>query len=141
MLDINSTFLIQLGFFLAFMVILNNFLFVPMRQYRARRQRTIDELKATAGGSEATLATLSADYSRKIGQAREEIGALRASARRETLELQKSMLEEARRQVVLTVDAAEDQLAKETAAAREFLARESGTLAASITAKILGRAV
>jgi F-type H+-transporting ATPase subunit b len=141
MLDINGTFLIQLGLFLAFMVILNQFLFVPMRAYRARRQRTIDELKATAGGSDAALAALSSEYSRKIGQAREEIGTLRATARRETLELQKSMLEEARRQVVLTVDAAEDELARETKAAREALARESQILANAITAKILGRAV
>ena len=68
MLDINWTFLTQLGFFLAFMAIVNLFLFRPMRAYLARRQRTIDNLKATAGGSESALAEISAEYTRKIAR-------------------------------------------------------------------------
>lgn len=140
MLAINGTFLIQLGLFLAFMAILNVFLFRPMREYRARRQRTIDGLRATAGGSDAALAALTADYSLKITTAREEIHTLRATARRETLELQKSMLEEAKRQAVIAIGAAEDELAKEITAARSYLAGESQALAVSISAKVLGRA-
>ena len=36
----------HLGFFLAFMLIVNQLLFRPMRAYLARRQRTIDNLRA-----------------------------------------------------------------------------------------------
>ena len=52
----------------------------------------------------------------------------------------KTALDEAKRQAILTVDAAEDELAKEVAAARAHLQRETRALAAAISAKVLGRA-
>jgi F-type H+-transporting ATPase subunit b len=140
MLDINWTFFTQLGFFLAFMAIVNLFLFRPMRAYLARRQRTIDNLKATAGGSEAELSEVAAEYTRKIAAAREENLSCRADVRRQTLSEQKALLDEAKRQAILTVDDAEDDLAKEVAAARAHLQQETRALAAAISAKFLGRA-
>ena len=141
MLDINWTCLAQLGFFLAFMVIVNLFLFRPMRMYLARRQRTIDNLKATAGGSEAEIASIAAEYGAKIAAAREENLSCRADVRKEALREQKEKLDEAKRLAILAVDAAEDDLAKEVAAARDHLQRETRALAAAISAKVLGRAV
>jgi len=141
MLDINWTFLVQLGFFLAFTVIVNLFLFRPMRMYLARRQRTIDNLKATAGGSESELAAISAEYSAKIAAAREENLSCRADVRKEALREQKEKLDEAKRLAILAVDAAEDDLAKEVGTARDHLQRETRALAAAISAKVLGRAV
>jgi F-type H+-transporting ATPase subunit b len=141
MLDINWTFLVQLGFFLSFMLIVNLFLFRPMRAYLARRQRTIDNLKATAGGSESALAELSADYSRRMAAARDENLSCRADVRKEALAEQRALIDEAKRQAILTVDAAEDELAKEVAAARDHLRSEMRGLADAISAKVLGRAV
>ena len=140
MLDINWTFLAQLGFFLAFMVIVNLLLFRPMRMYLARRQRTIDNLKATAGGSESALSEISAEYARKIAAGREEILARRTEVRRKVLAEQKALLDEAKRRAILAVDAAEDDLAKEVAAARTSLQHEARAHAAAIFVKILGRA-
>ena len=139
MLDINWTFFTQLGFFLAFMAIVNLFLFRPMRAYLARRQRTIDNLKSTAGGSESALSEISAEYTRKITAAREENLSGRADVRKQALAEQKTVLDEAKRQAILTVDAAEDDLAKEVAAARAYLQHETRALAAAIAAKVLGR--
>jgi F-type H+-transporting ATPase subunit b len=140
MLDINWTLFTQLGFFLAFMAIVNLLLFRPMRAYLARRQRTIDNLKATAGGSDSALSEIAAEYTRKIAAAREVNLSSRASIRKQALAEQKTLLEEARRQGILAVDAAEDDLAKEVAAARAHLERETRTLAGAISAKVLGRA-
>lgn len=139
MLDINWTFFTQLGFFLAFMAIANLFLFRPMRAYLARRQRTIDELKATAGGSTSVLSEIAAEYTRKITAAHEENLSCRADIRKQALAEQKTVLDEAKRQAILTVDAAEDDLAKEVAAARAHLERETRALATAISAKVLGR--
>ena len=140
MLDINWTLFAQLGFFLAFMAIVNLFLFRPMRAYLARRQRTIDNLKATAGGSESALAEIAGEYTRKIAAAREENLACRADVRKQALAEQKTRIDEARRQAILTVDAAEDDLKKEVAAACAHLERETRSLAAAISTKVLGRA-
>jgi F0F1-type ATP synthase membrane subunit b/b' len=139
MLDINWTFFTQLGFFLAFMVIVNLLLFRPMRAYLARRQRTIDNLKATAGGSASVLSEISTEYTRRITSAREEILSGRTDVRKQALAEQKTVLDEAKRQAILTVDAAEDDLAKEVAAARTHLQHETRALAAAIAAKVLGR--
>jgi F-type H+-transporting ATPase subunit b len=141
MLDINWTFWVQLGFFLGFMLIVNLFLFRPMRAYLARRQRTIDNLKATAGGSESALAELSSEYTRKLTAAREENLSCRADVRKEALAEQRALIEEAKRQAILTVDAAEDELKKEVEAARAHLRSELRGLTDGITAKVLGRAV
>lgn len=140
MLDINWTFLAQLGFFLAFMAIVNLFLFRPMRAYLARRQRTIDNLRATAGGSEAALTEIATAYTGRITAAREENLSCRADVRKQAMAEQRSLLDEAKRQAILAVDAAEDELAKEIAAARAHLERETRVLAAAISAKVLGRA-
>jgi len=140
MLDINWTFFTQLGFFLAFMAIVNHFLFRPMSAYLARRQRTIDNLKETAGGSESALSEISTEYTRKIAAAREENLSCRADDRKQALAQQQTVLAEARRQAVLTVDSAEDDLAKDVASARAHLERETRALAAAISAKVLGRA-
>ena len=141
MLDINWTFLTQLGFFLAFMAIVNTLLFRPMRAYLARRQRTIDNLKATAGGSESALAEIAAAYTAKIAAAREENLSCRADVRKQSLAEQKAALDEAKRQAILYVDAAEDDLAKEVVAARAHLEHEMRVLAGAISAKVLGRAL
>ena len=141
MLDINWTFLVQLGFFLAFMAIVNLLLFRPMRAYLARRQRTIDNLRATAGGSEAALSQISGEYARKIAAAREENLSCRADVRKEALAEQRVLIEEAKRQAILTVDAAEDELAVEVAAARAYMQHEVRALTDAISAKVLGRAV
>ena len=141
MLDINWTFLVQLGFFLAFMAIVNLLLFRPMWAYLARRQRTIDNLRATAGGSESALSQLSSEYARKIAAAREENLSCRADVRKEALAEQRVLIEEAKRQAILTVDAAEDELAVEVAAARAYMQREVRALTDAISAKVLGRAV
>jgi F-type H+-transporting ATPase subunit b len=140
MLSINGTFLVQLGFFLAFMLVVNVFLFRPMRVYLARRQRTIDNLRASAGGSETAIAEISASYTRRITEAREEMTGCRASARKDALGKQRAILEEAKRQAILEVDAAEDQMKKEVAAARDYLNREVQALGGAIAGKVLGRA-
>lgn len=140
MLDINWTFLTQLGFFLAFMAIVNLFLFRPMRAYLARRQRTIDNLRANAGGSETALAAISSEYTDKIAAAREENLSCRADVRKQAIREQKAMIDEARRQAILTINAAEDDLAGQVSVGRDHLERETRTLAAAISAKLLDRA-
>lgn len=140
MLDINWTFLTQLGFFLAFMAIVNLFLFRPMRAYLARRQRTIDNLRANAGGSETALAAISSEYANKIAAAREENLSCRADVRKQAIREQKAMIDEARRQAILTINAAEDDLAKQVAVGRDHLERETRALATAISAKLLDRA-
>jgi F-type H+-transporting ATPase subunit b len=141
MLDINWTFLAQLGFFLAFMLIVNVMLFRPMRAYLARRQRTIENLRATAGGSDAALTALTEDYARRVAAIREENLSCRADVRKETMREQRVLLDEAKRQAILSVDAAEDELKREVDAARAHLKNEMRSLSAAISGKVLGRAL
>lgn len=141
MLEINGTFLVQLGFFLAFTLMVNVLVFRPMRAYLARRQRTIDNLRSGAGGAESTLAELSASYTRRMSEATDEMLGCRASARKDALAKQRELLETAKRQAVIEVDAAEDELKAEVAAARGQLERDARALAASIAAKVAGRAL
>jgi N-glycosylase/DNA lyase len=78
---------------------------------------------------------------REVAAAREENLSCRADVRKQALAEQKTMLDEARRQAILTVDAAEDELKKEVEAARANLRGEMRALTDAISAKIIGRAV
>jgi len=141
MLEINGTFLVQLGFFLAFMLMVNVLVFRPMRAYLARRQRTIDNLRSDAGGAEGMLAELAATYTGRITAAREEMLGCRASARKDGLGKQRVILDEAKRQAVIAVDAAGDELQREVIAARAQLELDARSLAAAIATKVAGRAL
>jgi len=140
MIKLDWTLLVQAAIFLSFLVYLNVYLLRPLRRYLERRQETIEGLRAAGGDQEAELETLQSEYSRKIAGAHDELLSQRSAARKEMMDIQSSLIEEARKEAHLELSRAEDELAGEVRKARETLAAESRALASMISSKILGRA-
>lgn len=140
MIALDWTFPVQLVIFLLFVAYLNFALLQPMSRYLARRKETLEQQRSSGGSKDADLETLRKEYAEKVNSAREELLAQRSAARKEAMATQSSILEDARRDANGELATAEGELEKEVAAAKERLARDSHSLAASISTKILGRA-
>jgi F-type H+-transporting ATPase subunit b len=140
MIKLDWTLLVQLAIFLSFVAYLNVALLQPMARYLTRRKETLEQQRTSGGSKDAELEKLQREYSEKVNAAREEMLARRTAARKETMSAQNSLLEAARKDAGRVLEAAEAELAAEIAAAKERLGRDSRSLAASISTKILGRA-
>ena len=140
MIKLDWTLLVQLAIFLSFVAYLNVALLQPMARYLARRKETLEQQQSSGGTRDAELEKLQREYSEKVNAAREEMLAQRTAARKETMGTQNSLLEAARKEAGKELEAAEAELAAELAAAKERLGRDSHSLAAAISTRILGRA-
>jgi len=141
MINLDYTVLVQMAIFLAFVLYLNTFLLKPLGSYLRRRKDTIENLRASGGDQETTLERLQKDYRQKIDAAREAMLEQRTTAKKEAVNIQNSILDEAKMEAGQELNRAEAELAKDAAAARQRLSDESSALAAMITEKVLGRVV
>ncbi|MFC1657448.1 ATP synthase F0 subunit B [Candidatus Moduliflexota bacterium] len=130
-----------MAIFLAFVFYLNTFLLKPLGSYLRRRKETIENLRAAGGDQDSTLEQLQKDYRQKIDAARETMLEQRTTAKKEAVDIQNSILDEAKKEAGQELSTAEAELAEDAAAARQRLSGESSALAAMITEKVLGRVV
>lgn len=140
MISLDWTLFVQMAIFLAFVVYLNNFLLKPLAAYVARRKATIEGLQESGGEQDAALETIQEDYTRKLNEAHDEMLAQRTSARKEAVDLQNSILEEAKKESYQELSKGESELKKDIVSARQNLEQEARALATAISGKILGRA-
>lgn len=140
MIDLDWTLFVQMAIFLAFMVYLNSFLLKPLAAYVARRKETIEGLRESGGEQDAALEAIEKDYTHKLNKAHDEMLSQRTAARKEALDLQQSLLEEAKKESYQELSKGESELKKEIVSARQNLEQEARALATAISGKILGRA-
>jgi F-type H+-transporting ATPase subunit b len=140
MIDLDWTLFVQMAIFLAFMVYLNTFLLKPLAAYVARRKETIEGLRDSGGEQDAALEAIQKDYTLKLNEAHDEMLAQRTAARKEAVDLQQSILEEAKKESYQELSKGESELKAEATSARQALEQEARALATAISGKILGRA-
>jgi len=140
MIDLDWTLFVQMAIFLAFMVYLNTFLLKPLAAYVARRKETIEGLRDSGGEQDAALEAIQKDYTLKLNEAHDKMLAQRTAARKEAIDLQQSILEEAKKESYQELSKGESELKTEAASARQNLEQEARALATAISGKILGRA-
>lgn len=139
--DIDGTFFIQGGIYIALVVILGPMLFKPWLEAQARRQEAIEGALTKAKGMRSEADDLSADYEERLDAAREKAHGVRSTARREEEAEQAKTLAAAREAANTELSAQRKQIAEQTNEAREALGGRVDELANEITSKLLGRAV
>ena len=140
MISLDWTLFVQMAIFLAFVVYLNNFLLKPLSAYVARRKVTIEGLQESGEEQDAALEAIQKDYTLKLNEAHDEMLAQRTSARKEAIDIQNSILEEAKKESYQELAKGEAELKKDIVSARQNLEQEARALATAISGKILGRA-
>jgi len=140
-IDLNSAFFIQLINFGLLVLILNLFLFKPIRKILAERRQVIESAHSTTDEVEAQVREKMASYEARLREARMEAGSRRAEALRLAQEAEAGLLETARKEAAASLASIRDKIAKESVSAREQLKKQAEALSGNICEKILGRSL
>lgn len=138
--DIDGTMFVQLGIYLALVIILGPLLFKPWLEAQARRAEAVEGALAKSKDMRAQADTLARDYDERLDAARQEAHGVRSAARKQEEATQADTLATARDEANRGLSAERERIAAETEQAREALGGRVDELANQITTKLLGRA-
>jgi F-type H+-transporting ATPase subunit b len=131
--------LVQLANFLILLVILNFLLFKPILRILDEREALVNEsaeLKSRLGG----LADENIDeYESKLYSAKQEAMGIRATLRNESLTEYRRVLQAARDESAVELEATRQKITDQAEVSRKALQGEANSLAQRIFAKLVGR--
>ena len=141
MINLDLTFIIQLVNFLVLVLILNVFLYKPIRRVLAERATELN-------GARERAAEVDRDVQEKVAlyEARLREGKAGANGERDVLKKaaqaeESAVLEKARKEAADTLATIKEKVAKEAADAKELLREQARGLSLEICEKVLGRSL
>lgn len=141
MIELNLSFVFQVINFLLLILILNIFLFKPIRKVLADRESELTGAREKAAAVDKDVAEKMADYESRLkaikGKGFEEREALKKEAAAE----EARMLEAARTEAGTTLSTIKQKVAQEAADARAALREQAKGLSLEICEKVLGRSL
>ena len=141
MIELNFAFVIQLINFGILILVLNVFLYKPIRKVLADRRQVIDSAKEKTVSVDAEVQSKMAQYEARLREAKTEAGTRRAEALKLAQLEETAVLEKARKGASDSLAAIRSRVAKEAADARELLKKQAEVLSGDICEKILGRSL
>ncbi len=141
MIELNLSFVIQLINFGILVLVLNVFLFKPIRKVLADRRQVIDSAREKTVSVDAEVQAKMAQYEARLHAAKAEAGAHRADALKLAQAEETAVLEKARTRASESLASIRGRVAKEAAEARELLKKQAEILSGDICEKILGRSL
>jgi len=122
-------------------LVLNRFLFTPLRQVLEERQRRTDEGRAELDEAQAAQAQRLTEIEKRLKEARREAYEIREAAQSDGRARRDELMHEAREQAGEIVGKAREDLAADIATARKDLESEADRLSRLIAERVLGRPV
>ncbi|MDD2897234.1 MAG: ATP synthase F0 subunit B [Desulfuromonadaceae bacterium] len=141
MIELNLSFVIQLINFGILVLVLNVFLYKPIRKVLADRRQVIDSAREKTVSVDAEVQSKMAQYEARLNAAKTEAGARRADALKVAQAEETAVLEKARKQATDSLASIREKVAKEAGEARELLKKQAEVLSGDICEKILGRSL
>ena len=141
MIELNLSFVIQLVNFGILVLVLNVFLYKPIRKVLADRRQVIDSAREKTVSVDAEVQAKMAQYEARLHTAKAEAGAQRADAMKLAQVEEAALLERARKQASESLSSIREKVAKEAGEARELLKKQVEILSGDICEKILGRSL
>ena len=141
MIELNLSFVIQLVNFGILVLVLNVFLYKPIRKVLADRRQVIDSAREKTVSVDAEVQGKMAQYEARLHTAKAEAGAQRAEAMKLAQVEEAALLEKARKQASESLLSIREKVAKEAGEARELLKKQVEILSGDICEKILGRSL
>lgn len=139
MIELNLSFVIQLVNFGILILVLNVFLYKPIRKVLADRRQVIDSAREKTVSVDAEVQSKMTQYEARLHEAKAEAGARRAEALKGAQAEEALLLEKARKQAADSLASIRDRVAREAGEARELLKKQAEVLSGDICEKILGR--
>lgn len=141
MIDLNLAFVVQVINFGILVLVLNIFLFKPIRKILADRRQVIDSAREKAVAVDLEVQEKMARYEARLHEAKTEAAGRRAEALKQAQAEEAGLLEKARKEAAGSLEAIRVKVAKEAADARVLLKQQAEALSGDICEKILGRSL
>ena len=141
MIELNLSFVIQLINFGILVLVLNVFLYKPIRKVLADRRQVIDSAREKTVSVDAEVQAKMTQYEARLHAAKVEAGSLRAEDLKLAQAEETAVLEKARKQAADSLASIRDRVAREAGEARELLKKQAEILSGDICEKILGRSL
>ena len=141
MIDLNLAFFVQVVNFGILVLVLNIFLYKPIRKVLADRRQVIDGARDKAAAVDLEVQEKMAQYEARLRDAKAEAAERRAESLKQAQAEETSLLEKARAEATVSLGSIRDRVAKEAADARVLLKQQAELLSIDISEKILGRSL
>ena len=141
MIELNLAFFVQIVNFGILVLVLNIFLYKPIRKVLADRRQVVDGAREKAAEVDLEVQEKMALYEARLRDAKAEAGARRAESLKQAQAEETSVLEKARTEAAVSLGTIRDRVAKEAADARVLLKQQAELLSGDICEKILGRSL
>lgn len=141
MIELNLAFFVQVVNFGILVLVLNIFLYKPLRKVLAERRQVIDGAREKGASVDREVQEKMALYETKLRDAKAEAGVRRAESLKQAQVEETSILEKARAEAAASLGTIRDRVAKESADARVLLKQQAELLSGDICEKILGRSL
>jgi F-type H+-transporting ATPase subunit b len=140
-IELNAAFIVQLINFCLLVVILNVFLFKPIRKVLAERRQVMETSRSTTESVDQEVREKMASYEARLQEAKAEAALRKADALKQAWGEESVLLEKARAKAAATLGSIRDEVARESVEARELLRKQVESLSDDICQKILGRSL
>lgn len=141
MIELNYAFFVQLINFGILVLVLNTFLYKPIRKILSERRQVIESARSKADAVDQEVQEKMALYEQRLRETKAEAAALRSEALKQAQNRETSILEKARAEAADTLAAMRERVAGESAEARLLLKQQVDGLSGEICTKILGRSL
>ncbi len=141
MIELNLAFVVQIINFGILVLVLNVFLYKPIRKVLSERRLVIDGARDKAASVDQEVQEKMARYEARLRDAKTEAAGRRAEALKQAQAEEATVLEKARKEAADSLSTIREKVAKEAAEARALLTRQAEALSGDICEKILGRSL
>lgn len=141
MINLDLAFVLQFINFGLLVLILNAFLYKPIRAMLAQRRQEIQAAREKAVAVDEQVQSKVSQYEARLQDARAEAGAKRAELVKAAQEEEARLMEKARQDASGSLAAIRERIATESASAKSMLKEQAEGLSNEICEKILGRSL
>jgi len=140
-IELNLAFFVQLVNFGILVLVLNIFLYKPLRKVLADRRLVVDGAREKAAAVDLEVQEKMALYEVRLRDAKAVAAERRAESLKQAQAEETSVLEKARAEATASLGTIRSRVAKEAADARVLLKQQAELLSVDISEKILGRSL
>jgi F-type H+-transporting ATPase subunit b len=140
-IDLNATFLIQWGIFIALMIFLHFYLFKPVLRVIDARQAKVEGTFASAKDMRAQATKNQDDYESSLAASKEKLFARTTAIREGAAKESRDLMDRAREEAMAQVAATKDRVRQDIEVVRKELVSSVDGLAREIASKVLDKKI
>jgi F-type H+-transporting ATPase subunit b len=140
-IELNLAFFAQLLNFIVLILILNTFLYKPIRKILSDRRQVIESAREKTVSVDLEVQEKIALYEARLREVKAEAANMRANALKQAQAEESVLLEAARQEAMARLGTIRSRIAEESLEAKKMLTMQADVLSGEICEKVLGRSL